>query len=64
MKTDLQKFQEFLDEMNIKYHTYISEKDKYMWIDDTHLVVAYASTLKILFDNDDNFVKFEVWDDD
>ena len=61
MKTDLQKFQDFLDKMNIKYHTYISEEEKYMWIDDTHLAVSYAPTLKIIFDNDDKFVEFEVW---
>ena len=61
MKTDLQKFQDFLDEMNIKYHTYISEEDKYMWIDDIHLAVPYVSTLKIIFDNNDNFSEFEVW---
>lgn len=61
MKTDLQKFKEFFDEMNIEYHIYTDGDENYMWIDDIHLVHNYAATLKIIFNDDDEFVKFETW---
>ena len=38
MKTDLEKFQKFFDNMNIKYSICTDEEESYMWIDDIHLV--------------------------
>ena len=67
MKTDLQKFQEFLDGMNIKYciDTGIdmsADKKRYViGIDDVHLAAAWCPALNIVFDNDENFIEFEVW---
>lgn len=61
MKTDMQKFKEFFDEMNIEYHIYTDGDENYMWIDDAHLVLNYGATLKIIFDGDDKFVEFETW---
>lgn len=57
MKTDMQKFKDFFDEMNIKYYTYEGR----MWVDDIHLVDNYAATLEIKFDNNGKFVVFETW---
>ena len=61
MKTDLQKFKEFFDEMNIKCHIHITEYERYMWIDDVHLAPNYAASLYIRFNSDDEFVEFETW---
>jgi hypothetical protein len=63
MKTDLQKFQEFFDEMNIKWHIYNNGYEQYMWIDDKHLCPHYGADLRIYFDDDDKFWKFETWGD-
>lgn len=61
MKTDLQKFKEFFDEMNIKYRIYTDEKENYMWIDDVCLTPNYGALLKIVFNRDGKFVEFETW---
>lgn len=61
MKTDLEKFQKFFDNMNIKYSICTDEEESYMWIDDIHLVPNYAATLKIIFNGDGKFVEFETW---
>ena len=61
MKTDLEKFQKFFDEMNIKYHICTDEEESYMWIDDIHLAPNYAATLQIIFNGDGKFVEFETW---
>lgn len=57
MKTDFQRFQDFFDEMNIKYDIYEGR----MWVDDVHLAPNYSATLEIRFDNDGKFVEFETW---
>ena len=60
MKTDLQKFKDLFDEMNIKYHVY----DKGIWIDDEHLSLPYIESLNIIFDDNGNFVEFDAWSRD
>lgn len=37
------------------------EKDMKLWIDDQHLVPNYGAELKIYFDDNDKFWKFEAW---
>lgn len=60
MKTNLQKFKDLFDEMNIKYHVY----DKGIWIDDEHLRLPYIASLNIIFDDNGNFVEFDAWSSD
>lgn len=62
MKTDLQKFKEFFDEMNIEY--VISTGclgNKYIDVMSTHLADNYGATLFINFDKNEKFVQFETW---
>jgi hypothetical protein len=61
MKTDLQKFKEFFNEMNINYHIYTDEDESYMWIDDAYIAPNYCALLKIIFNSDGKFVEFETW---
>lgn len=60
MKTDLQKFKDLFDEMNIKYHVY----DEGIWIDEEHLSLGFTASMDIIFDDNGNFVKFDVWSSD
>lgn len=61
MKTDLQKFQDLFDGLNIKYRTWIGRTEKYIDVHSIHLMDNYAATLYIWFDSDGKFVKFETW---
>lgn len=60
MKTDLQKFKELLDEMNIKYGVY----NKNICVDEHHLSLSYLASLSIIFDDNGNFVEFDAWSSD
>lgn len=61
MKTDLQKFKEFFDEMSIEYHIYTDEDESYMWMNDTCVAPNYGALLRIIFNSDGKFVEFETW---
>lgn len=66
MKTDLQKFQKFFNEMNIQYHIYTDEmRRRYIVsIDDVNLAVPWCSALNVLFDYNESFINFEAFSDD
>ena len=62
MKTDLQKFQDLFDELNIEYGIWIGcTGNKYIDVNSIHLIDNYGATLYIRFDDNEKFVKFETW---
>lgn len=61
MKTDLQKFQEFFDKMNIRYSTYRAGGNTYIDVDNIHLIHHDSASLSVCFDEDENFIEFETW---
>lgn len=70
MKTDLQRYKEFLDEMKIKYveNELLSESGeevfrRYLTIDNVHLEGSCDTRLDIWFYEDGKFESFTPWGD-
>ena len=67
MKTDLQRYKEFLDEIKIKYveKELLSDEDKilrrYLAIDNVHLEGSCDARLDIWFYEDGKFESFTPW---
>lgn len=62
MKTDLQKFQDLFDELNIEHKMLIMYTgDKYIDVNSIHLMGNYGAALHIHFNCDEKFVEFETW---
>lgn len=71
MKTDLQKYKEFFDNMNIKYevenveYEILNKKIKQikLYIDDNYIYQSYCNSIAIIFDTDEKFIEFEAFGD-
>ena len=63
MKTDLQKYKEFFDEMNIGYRIYKHEKINAttLYIDRDYIYQGSANVIAIRFNGDESFMEFEAW---
>ena len=62
MKTDLQKYEDFFDEMGIGYTITKHENEMIsMDIDREHIYYFYNNSLCIRFDDEENFVEFQAW---
>lgn len=59
--TDLQKFKNFFDDMNIEYD--VTEKSngvKVLTINDKHIYYSYSNTIEVLFEpKHEDFIEFE-----
>ena len=63
MKTDLQKFKDFFDELNIKYTVQYNDYNhtESMCIDSNCLYQCYGATLYVDFNEDGKFIEFETY---
>ena len=63
MKTDLQKYKEFFDEMNVGYRIYKHEKINAitLYIDKGYIYQGSANVIAIRFNGDESFIEFEAW---
>lgn len=61
--TDLEKFKQLFDSINIKYlinDTYYDNLIE-LTIDKNHIYQSCCNTVKVMFDNDGKFVNFQGW---
>lgn len=61
--TNLEKFKQFFDSMNIKYsinYTYYDDLIE-LTIDKNHIYQSCSNTVKVMFTNDGKFVSFQGW---
>lgn len=63
MKTDLQKFKDFFDELNIKYTMQYNNYNhtESMYINSNYLYPCYGATLSVNFNEDGEFIEFEAY---
>lgn len=63
IETDLQKFKDFFDKMNIEYKIEIYKNGKMgLIIDDKHVHYCWGNSVEIKFKIDDeSFIEFETW---
>ena len=62
MRTDLQMYKDFFDEMGIDYEVYEDEDGSFsLEIDQKHMHYFYENVVTIEFDEDENFVEFQVF---
>lgn len=65
MKTDLQKYKEFFDEMNVEYMIRKHEKINAitLYIDSGYIYQGSANVIAIRFNGDESFIEFEAWNE-
>lgn len=61
MKTDLNKYKYFFNEMGIDYQVITHEHQIELRVDDKHIFHGYGNQLSVCFDLEEKFVEFEAW---
>ena len=62
IKTDLQKYKDFFNEMKIGY-TISKRHAEIICIDikEEHIYYSYGNSISIIFNNKEEFIEFEAW---
>ena len=64
MKTDLQKYKDFFDEMGIDYEVENTRSGLIrMSISRKHIFYSYGNSIYIMFDENEKFGEFQAWGD-
>lgn len=61
MKTDLQKYKDFFDEINIGYKIKHDENHIFLCIGYKHIFHLYGNAIEIEFDENEKFICFHAW---
>lgn len=62
---DLEKWKQFLQDMNIRYEDYENKSNgnRIIRIDQDYIYQSYSNSIDIIFNSSGNFIKFEAYGD-